>query len=37
MNEHHDLAALIRADTPLLVIDTHDEPGVIAAFQRALK
>ncbi len=36
MNEHHDLAALIRADTPLLAIDTHDEPEVIAAFQRAL-
>lgn len=36
MNEHHDLAALIRADTPLLAIDTHEELEVIAAFQRAL-
>ena len=36
MNEHHDLAALIRADTPLLAIDTHEELEVIASFQRAL-
>jgi hypothetical protein len=36
MNEHHDLAALIRADTPLLAIDTHEEMEVIASFQRAL-
>ncbi|MBL8246149.1 MAG: ATPase, partial [Rhodanobacteraceae bacterium] len=36
MNEHNDLAALIRADTPLLAIDTHEELEVIAAFQRAL-
>lgn len=37
MNEHHDLAALIRADTPLLAIDTHEEMEVIASFQRALQ
>ena len=36
MNEHHDLAALIRADTPLLAVETHEELEVIAAFQRAL-
>lgn len=36
MNEHNDLAALIRADTPLLAIDTHEELEAIAAFQRAL-
>ena len=36
MNEHNDLAALIRADTPLLAIDTHEELEVIASFQRAL-
>lgn len=37
MTDHHDLAALIRADTPLLAIDTHEELEVIAAFQRALQ
>ncbi|MFO1495174.1 MAG: AAA family ATPase [Lysobacterales bacterium] len=36
MNEHLDLAALIRADTPLLAIETHEELEVIASFQRAL-
>ena len=34
MNEHNDLAALIRADTPLLAIDTHEELEVIAGRQR---
>lgn len=36
MSEHDDLAALIRADTPLLAVDTHEEMEVIAAFQRAM-
>lgn len=36
MNEHHDIAALIRARAPLILVETHEEPEAIATFQRAL-
>ncbi len=37
MNEHQDLAALLRAETPLLALETQEEMEAIAAFQRALQ
>ncbi len=36
MNDLHDLLALIRADTPLLVIETPDEARVAELFRQAL-
>ena len=36
MNELQDLVALIRANTPLIVIETPDEPRVLALFRQAL-
>lgn len=36
MSELQDLAALIRADTPLIVIETPDEPRVIELFRQSL-
>ncbi len=36
MSELHDLVALIRADTPLLVIETPDEARVIELFRQTL-
>ena len=36
MNELQDLVALIRANTPLIVIETPDEPRVVALFRQAL-
>lgn len=36
MSELHDLVALIRADTPLLVIETRDEPRVVELFRQTL-
>ncbi|TKS53196.1 AAA family ATPase [Luteimonas yindakuii] len=37
MSELQDLVALIRADTPLIVIETQDEPGVVALFRQTLR
>ncbi|WP_024892032.1 AAA family ATPase [Luteimonas huabeiensis] len=37
MSELQDLVALIRADTPLIVIETPDEPGVVALFRQTLR
>src|SRR5690606_22164795 len=36
MSELQDLVALIRADTPLLVIETPDEARVVALFRQSL-
>ena len=36
MNELQDLTALIRANTPLIVIETQDEARVIDLFRQAL-
>ena len=36
MNGLQDLVALIRADTPLIVIETPDEPRVVALFKQSL-
>lgn len=36
MSELQDLAALIRADTPLLVIETPDETRVVELFRQSL-
>lgn len=36
MSELQDLAALIRANTPLLVIETPDEPRVVELFRQSL-
>ncbi|MBS0211872.1 MAG: AAA family ATPase [Proteobacteria bacterium] len=36
MSELQDLAALLRANTPLLVIETPDEPRVVELFRRVL-
>lgn len=36
MNELQDLAALIRADTPLIVIETQDEARVVDLFRQSL-
>lgn len=35
-SELHDLVALIRADTPLIVIETRDEARVVELFRQAL-
>ena len=37
MSELQDLVALIRADTPLIVIETRDEPGAVALFRQSLR
>jgi hypothetical protein len=36
MSDLKDLAALIRADTPLIVIETPDEPRVVDLFRQSL-
>src|SRR5690625_5466230 len=36
MSELQDLAALIRAGTPLIVIETGDEPRVVDMFRQTL-
>jgi hypothetical protein len=36
MSELHDLVALIRANTPLIVIETRDEARVVELFRQAL-
>ncbi|NZA26159.1 AAA family ATPase [Luteimonas sp. SJ-92] len=36
MSELQDLAALIRADTPLIVVETPDEPRVVEQFRQTL-
>ncbi|MCD9028026.1 AAA family ATPase [Luteimonas sp. BDR2-5] len=36
MSELQDLAALIRANTPLLVVETPDEPRVVELFRQSL-
>lgn len=36
MNELQDLVALIRAQTPLIVIETPDEARVVALFGQSL-
>ena len=36
MNELQDLTALIRANTPLIVIETQDEARVVDLFRQAL-
>ena len=36
MSDMKDLAALIRADTPLIVIETPDEPRVVELFRQSL-
>ena len=36
MSELQDLAALIRADTPLIVIETPDESRVLGLFRQSL-
>lgn len=36
MNELQDLVALIRAQTPLIVIETPDEARVVALFRQSL-
>ncbi|MDO5505818.1 MAG: AAA family ATPase [Pseudoxanthomonas suwonensis] len=36
MSELQDLVALIRANTPLIVIETADEPRVVALFRQSL-
>ncbi|MBS0194523.1 MAG: AAA family ATPase [Proteobacteria bacterium] len=36
MTELQDLAALLRANTPLIVIETPDEPRVVELFRRVL-
>ena len=36
MSELQDLAALIRADTPLIVIETPDETRVLELFRQSL-
>ena len=36
MSELQDLVALIRANTPLIVIETPDEQRVLALFRQAL-
>ena len=36
MNELQDLTALIRANTPLIVIETRDETRVVELFRQAL-
>ncbi|MBB1473197.1 AAA family ATPase [Luteimonas sp. MC1782] len=36
MSDLKDLAALIRADTPLIVIETPDEPRVVELFRQSL-
>ena len=36
MSELQDLAALIRADTPLIVIETPDETRVLEMFRQSL-
>ena len=35
MSELQDLSALIRANTPLIVIETPDEQRVLALFRQA--
>ncbi|QCO66721.1 AAA family ATPase [Luteimonas yindakuii] len=37
MSELQDLVALIRADTPLIVVETQDEPGAVALFRQTLR
>jgi len=36
MSDLQDLAALIRADTPLIVVETPDEPRVVELFRQSL-
>ncbi|HEY4531305.1 MAG TPA: AAA family ATPase [Luteimonas sp.] len=36
MSELQDLAALIRADTPLIIVETPDEPRVVELFRQSL-
>jgi len=36
MSDLQDLAALIRADTPLIVIETPDEPRIVELFRQSL-
>ena len=36
MSDLQDLAALIRADTPLIVIETADEPRTVELFRQSL-
>ena len=36
MSDLQDLAALIRADTPLIIIETPDEPRVVELFRQSL-
>ncbi len=36
MTELQDLAALIRANTPLIIVETADEPRVVALFRQSL-
>ena len=36
MSGLQDLVALIRADTPLIVIETPDEPRVVELFRQSL-
>ena len=36
MSQLHDLTALIRANTPLIVIETRDEERVVELFRQAL-
>jgi hypothetical protein len=36
MSDLQDLAALIRADTPLIVVETRDEAGVVDLFRQIL-
>ena len=36
MSELRDLSALIRANTPLIVIQTGDEAQVVALFRQSL-
>jgi len=33
-NDSHDLELLLRSHVPLLVVETHEEPRVVAMFQR---
>ena len=37
MSELQDLAALIRANTPLIVVETPDEPRVVELFRQSLQ
>ncbi|MGY0612975.1 AAA family ATPase [Luteimonas sp. A501] len=36
MSDLQDLAALIRADTPLIIVETPDEPRVVELFRQSL-